>query len=262
MMSILDRIVEKKRERIVEAKSRLPLSGLKSMISSAAPARDFAGAIRKTDRIKLIAELKKASPSKGILRGDFDVQSIAKIYNDEADAMSVLTEQDYFRGGLENISLAKSVSVRPALRKDFIIDEYQIYEARAFGADALLLIECLLEAGRAKEFMQLSESMGMAVLFEVHDMKGLESALKLDAKIIGINNRDLQAMTIDIETTFKLKSDIPAGKIIVSESGIKSRSDVLRLQSAGVDAVLVGTSLMRSADIRSKIRELMGRAGS
>lgn len=240
----------------------MPVAQIRSAISSAEPPRDFAGAIKRaapSDPIRLIAELKKASPSRGLIRPDFDPAHIARIYDGKVSAISVLTEEDFFMGELGYIDIVKSASRRPALRKDFIVDEYQIYESRAFGADAILLIDAILSLSQADEYRLIAKSLGMAVLYEIHDHAELERALRLDMPVIGVNNRNLKTMEIDIETTFKLKREIPPGRVLVSESGIGSHSDVVRLEQAGLDAMLVGTSIMKSPDIASAIDALRGR---
>lgn len=254
-MGVLDEILRRKRER----KSALSLAELKSRIRDMEKPRDFRAALRRdSGRIKLIAEIKKASPSKGLIRKDFDPAGIARIYDDRADAISVLTEEDFFLGSLRSIGDVKAASGRPVLRKDFIFEEYQIYESRAAGADALLLIERILEPSQAGEYLHMAEDLGMSALLEVHDVKGLEKALRLDADIIGINNRNLDTLKTDIETTFELKKEMPRGKVVVSESGIETRKDVLRLEEAGIDALLIGTAFMESEDIGRKIDELFG----
>lgn len=259
-MSILDAITEKKRERLYHVKGRVPLREVKARIPDSERPRDFKGAIRRGNgRIRLIAEIKQASPSKGAIRRNFDPLEIARIYEEKrTDAISVLTEEDFFSGDLEFIPVVKGAVTKPVLRKDFIFDEYQIYESRAYGADAILLISSLLDRVRAGEYLHLCGELGLSVLFEVHDPAELEKALRLDADIIGINNRDLKTLTVDLETTFVLRKEIPRDRTVVSESGISKREDVVRLKEAGVDAVLIGTSFMESQDIGRKIDELMG----
>jgi indole-3-glycerol phosphate synthase len=259
-MSILDVITEKKRERLSFAKGRVPLRELKSKIPDAGKPRDFRGAIsRGKGPIRLIAEIKQASPSRGAIRRDFDLLAIARIYEEKkVDAISVLTEEDFFSGDLEFIPSVRQAVTRPVLRKDFIFDEYQIYESRAYGADAILLIASLLDMTMAGEYLHLCSELGLSVLFEVHGSDELEKALRLNADIIGINNRDLETLTVDLETTFVLRKEIPPDRTVVSESGIRTRGDIIRLQDAGLDAVLIGTSLMESQDISRKIDELMG----
>ncbi|GAB4412201.1 MAG: indole-3-glycerol phosphate synthase TrpC [Thermodesulfovibrionales bacterium] len=262
-MSVLNVIVEKKRERLVYAKSKVPLHDLKARIPDMEKPLDFRAAIKRGEgNIRLIAEIKKASPSKGVIREDFDLQKIAEIYEEKAvNAVSVLTEEDFFQGHLNNIVSVKKILTRPVLRKDFIFDEYQIYESRAYGADAVLLIASILERIQAEEYLHLCSELGLSVVFEVHNFDELEKALYLDAGIIGINNRDLKTLKVDLNTTFLLKQEIPPDRVIVSESGIRTRGDVLRLEAAGIDAVLVGTALIESSDIGKKIDELRGSEG-
>lgn len=259
-MSVLDTIVEKKRERLGIAKSRIPLRELKDRIGDLDRTRDFKAALRRGEgRIRLIAEIKKASPSKGLIRKDFDALGTARLYEDKAvDAISVLTEEDFFSGALSYLPEVRKVVTRPLLRKDFIFDEYQIYESRAAGADAVLLIAALLDKEQAGDYLGLSAELGLAVLFEVHNTEELEKALRLDADIIGINNRDLKTLNVDINTTLSLMDEVPSGRLLVSESGIRTRGDIVRLEERGVDAVLVGTTFMESRDIGKKIDELRG----
>lgn len=264
-MSVLKSIIEAKALRLEAAKRAVSLPEQKSRAKEAVPVRDFAGAIKRQGRasIKLIAELKKASPSKGLIRPQFDPAQIAQSYAQAgAHAMSVLTEQDRFQGELAYIAIAKQHSPLPALRKDFLFDPYQLYEARAAGADAVLLIDAALELSQAQELMHLARELGMAVLYEVHDEREMERARRLNAPIIGINNRNLKTLAIDLETTFRLMSMASWDeKTLVSESGIETRGHVQRLEEAGVDAILVGTSLMKSPDICAKVAELLGGNG-
>ncbi len=258
-MNVLKTIVARKAERLDEAQCRLTLRELKSRLGDLERPRDFRAAInRGKGPIRLIAEIKKASPSKGLIRSDFDPLKIASVYESKpVSAISVLTEEDFFQGHLSYIGRVREVTTKPVLRKDFIFDEYQIYESRAFGADAILLIAAILEKNRAAEYLKIAAGLGMAVLFEVHNEEDLVKALEIDADIIGINNRDLTTLSIDLSTTLRLRTDIPAGKIIVSESGIGTRKDVLILQESAIDAMLIGTSFMKAPDIGSKIDELM-----
>jgi indole-3-glycerol phosphate synthase len=260
-MSILEKIVEKKRERLSSSKYKTKLGDLKRIIANIERPRDFQKAIKRdSDCLKIIAEIKKASPSKEVIRTDFDPIKIAAVYEKkQVDAISVITEEDFFQGKLEFLSDVKKVVSVPVLRKDFIFDEYQIYEARAHGADALLLIAAILDDTQADEYLHLALDLGISVLFEVHDHKELESALKVNAPIIGINNRNLKTMEIDLDTSLILRKEIPSDRTVVSESGIKTREDVLKVGAAGIDAILVGTCLMESADIGGKIDYLMGR---
>jgi indole-3-glycerol phosphate synthase len=259
-MSILRKIVEQKKNRVSCAKAVTPLAELKNTIKNIPGPKDFLKAVKRNHLpIHLIAEIKKASPSKGLIRGNFNHMEIASIYEDKkVDAISVLTEEDFFQGKLEFLEEVKQIVACPVLRKDFIFDQYQIYEARARRADAILLIAAILELKQAEEFLHLARELGLSVLFEVHDFAELETALRIQAPVIGINNRDLKTLAIDLNTTFGLKKEIPEDRIVVSESGIRTYNDVLRLEDAGIDAFLVGTSLMESQDIGRKIGELRG----
>lgn len=260
-MGILQEIVEKKAQRVKEAKAAMPLRDLRVMVRDAFPPLDFGQAIRRVhgEHIRLIAEIKKASPSKGIIRQNFDHRKIARVYQEKnVDAVSVLTEENFFRGSLAFIPDVKKFLTKPVLRKDFIFDEYQIYEARANSADAVLLIAAILGKNQAAEFLHLAKEIGLSVLFEVHDFQELETALSIEADIIGINNRNLKTMHIDPMTTIRLKAEIPSGRLVVSESGIQTREDVRRFDEAGVDGLLIGTSFMAADDIGKKIDELIG----
>jgi len=207
----------------------------------------------------LIAEVKKASPSKGLIRADFDPVQIAKTYEAAgASAISVLTDEKYFQGRLEYLTAVHDAVSLPTLRKDFIIDAYQVYESRAAKADAILLIVAALDAGRLRDLMALATELGMASLVEAHSSEELDIALEVAARIIGINNRNLQTFETKLETTLELASRVPGDRVLVSESGIFTRSDVERLMAVGVDAILVGESLMREPDPGMKVRELLG----
>lgn len=256
--NILDEIVFYKKESLEKQKRIVSLDVLKKGISNLEQTRDFAKAISGKG-ISIIAEIKKASPSKGIIRKDFDPVQIARIYEENgAKAISVLTEEKYFLGSIDYLKQVKDVVKLPILRKDFIFDEYQIYEARVKGADAALLIAGILDKNKLKDFLDLSRSLGMSCLVEVHNKEELDKVLSTGAKIIGINNRDLKTFKTDINTTIELIKDIPSDKIVVSESGINTHEDVLRLKDVGVKAFLIGEALMREKDIGKKIRELMG----
>jgi indole-3-glycerol phosphate synthase len=259
-VSILDRITERKRERLIYAKGAASLRDLRARIPDTESPRDFRTAIRRGEgHIRFIAEIKKASPSGGIIREDFNLSGIAHIYEEKAvDAISVLTEEDFFLGDIRHVPVVKQAVTRPVLRKDFIIDEYQIYESRVHGADAVLLIASLLGMSQAEEYLHLCAELGLSVLFEVHSVDEVEKAMRLNADIIGINNRDLNTLSVDLHTTSSLKKEIPSGRIVVSESGIKTRNDMQQLDKNGVDAVLIGTSLMKSRDIGKKLDELRG----
>lgn len=260
-MSILKKIVEKKQYRLSSARARTPLSELKSRIAGMEKPRGFREAItRGTGPVRFIAEIKKASPSRGLIRDPFDAVAIAAVYeNGNAAAISVITEKDFFQGEIEFLTEVKKSVSRPVLRKDFIFDEYQIYEARAAGADAILLISAILDRRQAEEYIEMARELGMGVLFEVHNEEELDMALSLEAPIVGVNNRDLKTLKIDLNTSLRLREKIPDGRIVVSESGISSREDVLRVEAAGIDAVLVGTCLMQARHIGAKLEQLMGR---
>lgn len=260
-MNILNKIVEKKKKRLSFSKTKVSLREMRSKASNAERPKNFKDAIKRdSSPIRLIAEIKKASPSRGVIRQDFDPTTIASIYEKkDVDAVSILTEEDYFQGKLEYLLEVKKVTNSPLLRKDFIFDEYQIYESKVSGADAMLIIASLLDKNQAAEYLYLAKELGLSVLFEIHDFKELEMALLINADIIGINNRDLKTSSIDLNTTFELKKEIPFDKIVVSESGIKTREDVKRLQDAGIDSILVGTAFLEEVDIAKKIDELMGR---
>lgn len=259
-MSILNEIVEKKRGRLAYAKSGTSLAELKSIIKEIAGPADFGEGIKRgSGDVKLIAEIKKASPSKGLIKSDFDHFRIASLYRSKkVDAISVITEEDFFQGKLVFLSDVKKTADIPVLRKDFIVDEYQIYEARANMADAVLLIASILDTAQADEYLHITRELGMSALFEIHDYAELEKALKINAPIIGINNRNLKTLDIDINTTLELKKEIPDDRTIVGESGIRTRDDVLMMNDAGVDAMIIGTTLMESRDIGKKIDELRG----
>ncbi len=262
-MGILNEIISKKRERLKDSKTRLSIKDLGIKIGNIEGSRDFKTAIKRShsERIKLVAEIKRASPSKGMIRRDFDHLSIARTYEEKAvSAVSILTEEDFFLGNLKFLSGVKKVITKPILRKDFIFDEYQIYESRANEADAILLIAAILDKNQAAEYLHLSRELGLHVIFEVHNFKELEIALLIDSDIIGINNRNLKTLQVNINTTFELKKEIPSDKVIISESGIKTREeDVKRLEDAGIDSILVGTALMETEDMGRKIDELMGK---
>ncbi len=261
-MSVLEEILRHKKEDLKKVKSILPLGELKARIKDAPEPFSFKSAIKrgKGGRIRLIAEIKKASPSKGLIRADFNLTEIASVYDttEGVSAISVLTEEQFFQGSLNYLKEARRITQKPLLRKDFIFDEYQVYEARANNADAMLLIAACLEKAQLVDLQGLAGELSLDVLVEVHDFKELDMALRSDAEIIGINNRDLKTLKIDINKTFELLRDIPSGKIVVSESGISTREDVKMLESSRVDAMLVGTTIMKAKDIKTKIDELLG----
>lgn len=258
-MTILDDIYKRKLIEVAESKRRIPLDTLKEHIQKTAPAKSFGAALKRTDNIRIIAEIKKASPSLGVIRKDFHPVEIARIYEaGGAAAVSVLTDEKFFQGSLSYLTDVKRTVNLPALRKDFIIDQYQVYEARDAGADAILLIAALLSGDEIQDYLALSGKLGMECLVEVHSEEELKKVLQTNAHIIGINNRNLATFVTDMTTTLRLRQIIPDGKTVVSESGIKTRGDVEKLLDAGVDAILVGETLMKSRDISAKLRELLG----
>lgn len=254
---ILDQIVRDKKYELEARKKELPFDLLKEKIKDSLPIRDFKKALLGKE-ISLITEIKKASPSAGIIREDFNPIEIAKIYQKNgAAAISVLTEQKYFKGEIDYLEKVKAEISIPVLRKDFIFDPYQVYEARVYGADALLLIAVILEEDKLKELLNLTYELGMEALVEVHTEDDLKKALDANAGIIGINNRNLDTLKVDLKTTEELAKLIPSGKIIVSESGVKTKEDIEDLRKVGARAFLVGESLMKSQDIGGKLKELM-----
>jgi len=257
IMDILGEIVSYKRKSVAQKKDKIPLSNLRERILKLPPARDFKGAVSLPGKINLICEIKKASPSSGLICRDFNPKKIARSYErNGAAAVSVLTEEKYFLGDiLHLLSVKESVNI-PILRKDFIIDEYQLYESRAFGADAVLLIASLLDVEEIVKFIKISKNMGMETLIEVHYEEDLEKALSTPAEVIGINNRNLKDFSVDLNVTKNLRKKIPGKKIVVSESGIKRREDVLLLKNTGINAILVGQVLLESEDISRKLKEL------
>jgi indole-3-glycerol phosphate synthase len=262
MPSILDKIVAAKREELARQKEVVSLAELDNRIAVQQKPLDFSGALQGRG-VRLIAEVKKASPSRGLLCPDFDPVRIAGTYaSNGASAISVLTDLR-FEGDLEHMVQIKQSGVSqqtPVLRKDFIFDPYQVYEARAAGADALLLIVAVLSADQLKELLELSRRLGMQSLVEIHDRTELDTALNAGAEIIGINNRDLRTFTTDLSVTEGLAPLVPPGKIIVSESGISKRDHLRRLGEMGVSAALVGEALITAPDIGAKVRELTGQA--
>lgn len=260
---ILDRIAAYKRQEVAQAKSRCSLATLQHRIAALEDVpRGFLRTMRATAEsgwTAVIAEVKKGSPSKGVIRADFDPLAIAEVYQEHgATCLSVLTDEHFFMGHLQYLGQIREVVSLPLLRKDFVCDPYQIFEARAAGADAVLLIAAMLDASQLAEYNALATELQLDVLLEVHDEKELEMALAVDCQLIGINNRNLQTFETDLGTTERLLPLIPAGHFVVAESGIACRADVLRLQQAGAKGFLVGESLMREDDIGAKLRELQG----
>ena len=253
---ILDTIVARKKEEVAALKQR----GIRPPESEMPldPPRGFMQALINAPGVAIIAEAKKASPSKGVIEPNFDPQKIALNYKQGgAHAMSVLTDQDFFQGSIDYIPLVRKTVDLPVLRKEFIIDPLQIEEAAAFGADAILLIAAILETGQMRDFRLQAEEAGMDVLVEVHNEEELEKTLAAESRLIGINNRNLNDFTVDLETTFRLQKHIPSDIPIVSESGISTREEMLRLQEAGITAALIGESLMRSTEQGETLRHFL-----
>jgi len=262
--TILEKIVETKRREVAEAMRTRSMEHLRAAVEKAPPPRDFYGAIAAGGRdIRLLAEIKKASPSAGLIRPDFDPAAIARTYAEcSAAALSVLTDRTYFGGCLSFIEQVKAAVPLPVLRKDFILDAYQVWESRAGGADAILLIAAILTPVQIEAWSRLACTLGMTTLIEVHtsyelDMIRVSIGPQYRA-LLGINNRDLRTQTTDLDVTERIAAALPPGTPFVSESGIKSRKDVLRLRRAGAAALLIGETFMRSADISAKVREVFG----
>jgi len=254
---MLDKIIADKREEVEHRKKILPLAHLKKRIAQQKPLLDFALAL-KGEHIRLIAEVKQASPSRGILCKNFNPVELATTYaQGGANAISVLTEVNYFKGSIDYLAAIRDVVELPLLRKDFIFDPYQVYESRAYGADALLLIVATLSQEQLQELLSLSHSLGLKCLVEIHNEGEVERALLSGAEIIGINNRDLTTFTVDIDTTNRLRPLIPQQKIVVAESGIKRQNDIKKLKEWGVNAVLIGEALVTANNILTKMKELM-----
>lgn len=260
MGDVLERIVVAKRAELAQAKAARPRRQLEGEARAAAPARDFVGAMRAriaSGRPAVIAEIKRASPSRGVLREDFDPGAIAQSYEaGGATCMSVLTDKQFFQGALEHLKEARAACNLPVLRKDFMLDPYQIFESRAAGADAILLIAASLDSATMRAFEALAHDLGMAVLVEAHDAAELDAALALRTALIGINNRDLGTFETRLETTLELAPRVPKDRIVVTESGILSPADVGRMRSAGVNAFLVGEAFMRSPDPGGALRAM------
>lgn len=259
MPNILDEIVAWKRREVADAKRRMPLDELETQAAEAPPVRDFRAALAGPGPIRLIAEVKKASPSAGVIRADFDPIAIARTYQAHGAAcLSVLTDVKFFQGHLTYLARIRASVTIPLLRKDFTIDEYQVVEARMAGADAILLIAEILTTEELRQLRERAQALGMAALVEFHDPENLTRALDSGANLIGVNNRDLTRFVTDLGLTLRLRNQIPRDVVLVSESGIRSRDDVIQLEEAGVQAILVGESLMRSPDLGQAVDDLLG----
>jgi indole-3-glycerol phosphate synthase len=255
-VTILERILEVKRGEVAEAKRRVPESELETIIEKGPPPRDFIAALRAKNPA-VIAEIKKASPSRGVLRDPFDPAAIAGSYaRAGAACLSVLTDRQFFQGAPEHLAAARAACPLPALRKDFVIDPYQVLESRALGADCILLIAACLAPEAMTRLEEAAHALGMAVLVEVHDARELEIALRLRTPLIGVNNRDLRTFETRLETTLGMLERMPAGRIVVTESGILGGDDVARMRAAGVSTFLVGEAFMRAPDPGHELKRL------
>lgn len=264
----LDRILEHKREELARQKLKVPLADIQRRAAAALPPRSFSAALRHPQRLALIAEVKQRSPSKGVLVPNFDALKIARAYLDNgADALSVLTDVRFFGGSLLYLKAIRELQARtpaynstPLLRKDFLLEAYQVYEARAYGADALLLIVAALDDAQLRDLIDLTEALGMEALVEVHDAAELDRALEVGATTIGVNNRDLRTFEVDLATTERLADQLPVcdRPILVSESGIRGSDDLKRLRACHADAILVGEAIVTAPSPAAKVRELTG----
>lgn len=265
MSDVLQRICATKRDEVAAARRAESLAALRARAEAsvrADPPRDFVGALRAAiaaGRAAVIAEIKKASPSKGVLRADFDPAAIAASYaRAGAACLSVLTDESYFQGHPTYLGQARVAAALPALRKDFIVEAYQVWQARAWGADAILLIAACLDDAQMADFEAIAHELGMAVLVEVHDSAELERALRLRTPLIGINNRNLRTFEVSLDTTLALRPRVPTDRLLVTESGILAPSDVQRMRDAGVHAFLVGEAFMRAPDPGAALQALFG----
>ena len=264
MSDILNKIVQTKHEEVAQRLRKTPLADMRSDAESRVLTRDFEGALRAkiaAGQAAVIAEVKKASPSKGLLREDFIPADIAQSYafgdgHTSAACLSVLTDQQYFQGSTDYLKQARASCDLPVLRKDFMVDVFQIYESRAMGADCILLIAACLNDAQMADFEAVAQGLGMAVLVEVHDAPELERALKLKTPLLGVNNRNLRTFEVSLDTTLSLMAELPPEKLLITESGIATREDVLRLRQAGVHAFLVGEAFMRAPEPGQALAEL------
>jgi indole-3-glycerol phosphate synthase len=257
-MTILDEIIERNREALNKQRKVVPLEQQIAMAETASPALDFKAALARVETVNVIAELKKASPSKGIIRPEFEVIKLSRMLADNgAAALSVLTEQFYFKGSLEYLKQVKANVAIPVLRKDFIFDPYQVYEAKAVGADAILLIAAALDIELFNELHCLARQLGLHVLSEIHNQTELDMVMKCDVEIIGINCRDLKTFKTDLAVTRQLLAKIPSDKVKVAESGIKTSQDIQGLKGQGAQAFLIGETVMSADDPGLALRELM-----
>jgi indole-3-glycerol phosphate synthase len=259
MTTILDSVVASKRREIAAARQRLPENALAALLADAAPVRDFRAALERPGRVGILAEVKKASPSAGVLRADFDPACIARTYEQHGAAcISVLTDGPFFQGSLDDLRAARAAVSLPVLRKDFLLDTYQVMEARCAGADAVLLIAEILDDAALRQLLKETHRLGMQALVELYEPENLQRVLASGAKLIGVNNRDLHTFVTRLEHTLELAPRVPSDCCLVSESGIRTHADIQRLQAAGVRAVLVGETLMRAPDIGRQLDALQG----
>ena len=262
MSDILEKIVAVKREEVAAALKRKPLEAIRADAESRVLTRDFEGALRgkiAAGKAAVIAEIKKASPSKGVLRADFVPADIAQSYAEHGAAcLSVLTDRQFFQGSVDYLKQARASCDLPVLRKDFLVDPYQVYESRAMGADCILLIAACLDDARMAELEAIARSLDMAVLVEVHDAPELERALKLKTRLVGINNRNLRTFEVSLDNTLALLKDVPADRLLVTESGILGPEDVKKMRAADVHAFLVGEAFMRAEDPGAALAQLFG----
>jgi indole-3-glycerol phosphate synthase len=260
MTDMLNKIVAVKRQEVTAATARKPLAAVRADAESRVFTRDCVAAMRAklaAGRLAVIAEIKKASPSKGLLRPDFVCADIAQSYATHGAAcLSVLTDVSFFQGGVDFLKQARAACHLPVLRKDFLVDAYQVYESRAIGADAILLIAALLDDAQLRDFEAIALDLNMAVLVEVHNAAELERACRLKTPLLGVNNRNLQTFEVALDTTLTLLREVPPNKLLVTESGIHTRADVLRMAAAGVHAFLVGEAFMRAPDPGLALAEL------
>ena len=260
MSTILDTILARKQEEVAERRARVPLDELKARIADAPPLRGFADAIEAkiaAGQAAVIAEVKKASPSKGVIRADFDPAAIARSYQaGGAACLSVLTDIDFFQGADDYLVAARNACSLPVLRKDFIVDAYQLFEARTLGADCVLLIAAALDDAQLSEFAFIAAELGMDVLVEVHDLDELERSLPVPARLLGVNNRNLRTFDVSLQATLDLKAMVPADRVLVTESGILARGDVALMRDNGIHAFLVGEAFMRQPEPGIALREL------
>jgi len=255
---ILDEIVNNKLKEVAKRKKEVPLAVLKSKLATSIPTRYFRKAISSSGRINIIAEIKRTSPSAGVIIEDFSLEELARIYEKNgASALSILTDQKFFKGELKDLEKARKASSLPILAKEFIVDEYQIYETRIGGADALLLIARILDKEELRKYLDLASRLDLDCLVEIHTEEEWQKIKDLPVDIVGINNRNLENFKVDLKMSFNLIKKIPLDKIVVSESGINNGEDIYRLQEAGVDAFLIGEALLKSKDVGEKLKELL-----